>query len=186
MRRAAPILLATAAVAGCGNDPTRPPDVVTPEDPQGTRTVRAADGRIRFTAPANWPDLPRDRTRVAGIRSRTATVAVWRYRRTEPLPATASALREARTRLLERVRLRDPRFRLRSSRVTRRGGARAIEIVGRESIGGSPFDVRSAHLFSGGAEVVVDAYARPRDFARVDAGVFVPLLRSLRVGRRRA
>jgi hypothetical protein len=43
--------------------------------------------------------------------------------------------------------------------------------------------VRSTHLYAYGAELVVDAYAPPGEFARVDRRVFGPMLRSLRVQR---
>jgi hypothetical protein len=46
--------------------------------------------------------------------------------------------------------------------------------------------VRSTHIFSHGAEVVVDAYAPPRFFPKVDKTAFKPLLRSLRVTKPRA
>jgi hypothetical protein len=173
--RAALACLAAALLAGCGNPRTRPPETVVPEAPLGARQVRL-DG-IRFTAPVNWPDLPAQGDRLGGIRSRTATLAVWRYPRTEPLPSTRAALEQVRGLLEGQVRRRDPGFRLRSSRLLRDG----IELVGRQTIAGLPFDVRSRHLFRHGAEVVVDAYARPADFARVDATVFEPLLRSLRL-----
>jgi hypothetical protein len=41
--------------------------------------------------------------------------------------------------------------------------------------------VRSTHLFDRGTEIVIDAYAPPGDFARVDRSVFQPLIRSVRL-----
>ena len=181
MRRLA-VCLAAAALAGCGNRATPVPETVTPEQPAGSRVVRLPAAGVRFTAPFNWSDLPAQGVRVGGIRSRTATVAVWRYPRSEPLPATRAALEQVQGLLADRVRKRDATFRLRSSEVVRHGGARGIELVGRQTIAGLPYEVRSAHLFADGAEVVVDAFARPGDFARVDGAVFRPLLRSLRLG----
>jgi hypothetical protein len=181
--RAVLLLVAAVLLSACGNEPTPPPDTRTPDPPRGTREVTVQGTGIRFTAPFNWPDLQREGLRVGGIQNKRATVAIWRYPRSEPLPATGLAVREAEKRLVQRVRSRDPRFALRTSQVARRGGARAIELVGSQTIGGLPFGVRSAHIFHAGDEIVVDAYAPPEDFDRVDRTVFVPLLDSLRLSR---
>jgi hypothetical protein len=178
------LLALVPAVAGCGNRRTQPPDVITPDAPQGTREVRLKG--VRFTAPFNWQDLPALGLRAGGIQSNTATVAVWRYPRSEPLPASSAALDEVEGLLVERVKRRDATFELRSSSTGRLAGARAIQLVGRQTIAGLPFGVRSAHVFAAGTEIVVDAYARPQDFAALDASVFRPLLRSLKLDRPRA
>ena len=167
--------------AGCGNERTPVPDVVTPDPPRGTRVVEIRAAGVRFSAPFNWPDLQPQGQRVGGIQNKRATLAVWRYPRTEPLPRTAAELREARRLLIERVKRRDPTFVLRSSRTLRRGGARTIELVGRQTVAGLPFEVRSAHVFHAGAEIVVDAFAPPEHFARVDRTVFAPLLDTLKL-----
>jgi hypothetical protein len=182
VRRAAlAVPLAVLALTGCGNDRTPVPDVSHADPPRGYRKVVLKDAGVRFTAPFNWQNLDPQGRRAGGIRSKTATLAVWRYPRSEPLPATESALEEVKGLLVDRVKARDPSFELRSSRVTRRGGADAIELVGSQEIAGLPFDVRSTHVFKAGAEVVLDAYAPPADFARVDRTVFRPVLKSLRV-----
>jgi hypothetical protein len=175
------MLLAAAIIAGCGTSRTTVPDVRTPDAPQGARAVRLGHAGVRFRAPVNWADLPGQGARAGGIQSRTATVAVWRYPRSEPLPATAAALDAARARLIERIKQRDGSFQVQGDRSLRLAGARAIEVTGRATIAGLPFRVRSTHLFKRGAEVVVDAYASPADFDRVDATVFRPLLQSLRL-----
>jgi hypothetical protein len=174
-------MLAALAVGGCGNARATVPDTTTPELPQGTKVTRIERAGVRFTAPANWPGLTPAGRLAGGIQSRTATVAVWRYPRSEPLPADDAALREVRGLLEARVRHRDPTFRLRSSRLVHRGGARGIELVGTQTIAGRPVGVRSSHVFSRGAELVIDAYAPPAQFARLDAAVFRPLLRSLKL-----
>jgi hypothetical protein len=177
------LVLVLALPAGCGNEPTPAPDTRTPDAPRGTREVSLQGTGISFTAPFNWPDLQRQGLRVGGIQNKRATVAIWRYPRSEPLPASDGAVGEAQKRLVDRVRRRDPRFEVRSSTIARRGGARAIEVVGRQTIGGLPFGVRSSHIFHAGDEIVVDAYAPPEDFDRVDRTVFEPLLDSLRLSR---
>ena len=180
MRRPLVPLFAALAVAGCGNARAVAPDTTTPEAPIGTKLTILDRAGVRFTSPANWPDLARQGARAGGIRSGIATVAVWRYERTEPLPQDAAALRAVRDLLVARVEARDPTFKLRSARLVRRAGARGIEMLGRQTIDGRRVGVRSSHLFTRGGEVVVDAYAPPGEFARVDAQVFRPLLRSLR------
>jgi hypothetical protein len=147
--------------------------------------VRLPKAGIRFTAPFNWPDLTPTGTMVGGIRNKRATVAVWRYPRSEPLPATRKALEEVEKLLMERVKRRDPTFQATGTSFPRRDGARSIELVGRQTIAGLPFGVRSAHIFAEGAEIVFDAYAPPEHFERVDRTVFQPLLESLRLSRPR-
>lgn len=183
MRRLAAIGLLAALLAGCGETRTRPLDVEHADAPIGSRPVSLPGAGVTFTAPQNWRDVAAAPPLAGGIRSKTATVAVWRYPRTEPLPRRAAALRAARTRLVERVRQRNPTFAVASSQVRRRGGAPAVELTGRQTIGALPYEVRSSHLFKAGAEVVVDAYAPPGDFARVDRTVFKPLLASLKVAK---
>ncbi|MEA2126192.1 MAG: hypothetical protein QOI80_2974 [Solirubrobacteraceae bacterium] len=181
MRRLAPIALLALIAAGCGDQRTRPPDVEHPDAPTRFEAVTLDGTGVRLTRPVNWIALAPHPPLEGGARSKTATVAVWRYPRTEPLPRTDAALEEAKTRLLDRVRQRNPTFVLRTSQVTRIAGARAIQLTGRETVAGFDYDVRSAHLFKAGAEIVVDAYAPPEDFPRVDATVFQPVLERLEV-----
>jgi hypothetical protein len=181
VRRALPVLLLITVLTGCGYQRTAVPDVRHADAPAGTREVDLEAAGVAFTAPRNWADLGAQGPRVGGIQSKTATLAIWRYPRTEPLPRTSEELRAAMVRLEDRVRERDATFRLRDSTVTRRGGADAIELLGRATIAGLPFGVRSTHVFKGGYEVVLDAYAPPERFDRLDADVFQPLLRSLEV-----
>lgn len=182
MCRLAPLaLLAALLAAGCGEERTRVPDVAHALPPAGFTPFAVPGTGVSFDRPKNWIELDPAPPLAGGVRSRTATVAVWRYPRAEPLPRGRSALDQARARLLDRVRARNPTFAVRTSVVTHLGGARGIELTGRQRIGGFTYDVRSAHLFKARAEVVIDAYAPPADFARVDATVFEPLLRSLRV-----
>lgn len=175
MRRLLAITIAAAALAGCGNARTQPPNVDDPLAPQGRKTLRLDGAGISFRAPANWEDLGSVGSLAGGVRSRTATVAMWRYPRTEPLPADRTELAAARDRLVGRIRAADPTFELDRQRLSRRG----IVLLGRQTVAGVPVGIRSVHLFRHGAEVVVDAYAPPEDFDRVDSSVFQPLLETL-------
>ena len=180
MRRAVLIALAVVLLAGCGESRTRVPDLRSAMAPEGTREQDVAG--VTFQRPGNWRPLDPAPPMEGGVRSNTATVAIWRYPRTEPLPADDAALERARTALLDRVRARNPTFAVRTSELTRLGRARGIQLTGRQTVAGLDYDVRSLHVFSDGAEVVVDAYAPSADFARVDRTVFGPLFASLRIG----
>ena len=171
--------------AGCGNDRTKPPDTQVPDPPAGERTDRYPKAGITFTSPANWPQLQEQGLRVGGIQNKRATLAIWRYPRSEPLPDSEAELKEVERLLIERVKVRDPTFTLERSTRRRRGGARAIELVGRQTAAGRPYGVRSSHVFFEGHEMVFDGFAPPEHFARVDATVFVPLLDSLKLRRPR-
>ncbi len=173
------LLVLILVVAGCGEERKTPVDVAHADPPRGFRES-TVEG-ISFTRPANWKDLDPAPPLAGGVRSKTATVAVWRYPRTEPLPADDAALEQAKTALVDRVRQRNPTFAVRTSEVKDLGDGRGIELTGSQTVAGFPVDVRSAHVFESGAEVVVDAYAPPRDFPRVDRTVFVPLIASLKV-----
>jgi hypothetical protein len=181
VRRLAPLALAAALVVGCGEERTRPPDIAHAVPPEPRVGVHLRGQGIRYRRPRNWEQLPAAGSLVGGVTSRTATVAVWRYPRTEPLPQDDAALERVETLLLDRVRQRNPTFTLRESDITRVAGAPAIVLVGSQAAGGFAYDVRSAHVFKAGAEVVVDAYAPSADFAQLDRKVFRPLLASLEV-----
>lgn len=182
-----PLLVLAALLAciaqGCGNDRTKPPETQVPDAPQGERVDRYPKAGIRLTAPANWPQLQAQGLRIGGLQSRRATLAIWRYARSEPLPRGDAELERVEQLLVERVKRRDPTFQLRESKRVRRGGAPAIELVGRQTIAGLPYGVRSSHVFFAGHEIVLDGYAPPEHFARVDRTVFVPVLESLRLTR---
>lgn len=170
--------------AGCGNDVTRPPETRSPDPPAGTRVVNLPAAGLKFTAPFNWPDVQAlDPSMVFGIQNKRATIAFWRYPRSEPLPETKEVLEEVQGLLVERVKRRDPGFVLEQASYPRRDGERSIELLGKQTIAGLPFRVRSAHVFAHGAEYVVDAFAPPEHFERVDRTVFVPLLKSLKLSK---
>jgi len=179
-------VLLACVVAGCGNDRTKPPETQAPDPPAGERVDRFPKAGITFTAPVNWPQMQAQGQRIGGIQSKRATLAIWRYARSEPLPDTDAELEEVEQLLIERVKRRDPTFTLQESRRLRRGGARAIELVGRQTAAGLPYGVRSSHVFFAGHEIVFDAYAPPEFFARVDETVFVPLFESLKLRRPRS
>jgi hypothetical protein len=182
MRRPLLVLTATVALTGCGNQRAAVPDTATPGPPLGTNAATYPQAGLRFGAPAGWHVEPGQAPLVTTITTGRAAVAVWRYPRTEPLPVTTRALEQAKSALLAAAAARDATFAPQGARVTRVDGRRAVEVRGTETVEGARRAVRSTHVFAFGAEVVVDASAPPRDFARVDRQVFGPLVRSLHLG----
>ena len=175
-------LLATSS-AGCGNDRVKPSNVATPGPPIGHFDVSYPKFGIEFTAPQGWHVTEGSGPLVTTVQTGQATVAIWRYPREEPLPATAAAMRRARKELIAAAKRRDRTFKVGTSRILRIRHAPAIQLVGRENVGSSRHRVRSTHIFAHGAEVVVDSYAPPKYFQRVDKQVFKPLLKSLKVSK---
>jgi hypothetical protein len=183
MRRALIATTATVLLAGCGNERTPAPDVATPGPPIGTTPARYPQHGIAFAAPGGWKVSPGTAPLVATVQTGQATVAVWRYPRAEPLPRSKAHLSAARDALVAAAQARDATFKPIKTALTKVNGAPAVQVRATETIDGQPRTVRSTHIYKRGAEVVVDAYAPQKDFVRVDAQVFRPLLRSLRITR---
>jgi hypothetical protein len=175
------IILACLVLAGCGNQQQRPPAVGPPAQPNGATPVAFDRDGVRFAAPGGWHVQPGTAPLVATVQSGTAMVAVWRYPRTEPLPASRDQLTQARDLLLQAAKARDATFKALKSAITKLGSHPAIQVRGTETVSGQPRTVRSTHVYAFGAEVVVDAYAPADVFARIDRAAFVPLVRSLKL-----
>jgi hypothetical protein len=182
VRRAILVLLGAgaAALAGCGDARTPPPDMARPAAPTGYKTVRfAALGLALRRVPANWLVQGGQPPLVATISSGTATLAVWRYPRTQPLPRTHAELKRALGALLAAVSGRPGNFRALRARVTRVAHQPALMLLGVQTIDGNERETRSAHVYAYGSELVLDAYAPAAWFAAADRGAFVPIVRSL-------
>jgi hypothetical protein len=176
------LVLGCSALAGCGNARTPPPNLSIALAPSGFARQTFPSAGVRLRAPIDWQVQPGSPPLVVAVRSGLASIAVWRYPRTQSLPATGAQLRPALKRLVAMVRARDATFALASAGVVTVGGRRALQLRGLETIDGQRREVRSTHLYAYGAEVVVDAYAPPSQFRQVDKRVFHPLLRGLRLG----
>jgi hypothetical protein len=177
------VIAAAMFVAGCGNERVKAPDVATPGPPIGHVDVAYPKFGIEFVAPKGWHVTEGSGTLVTTVQTGQATAAIWRYPREEPLPATAAAMRRARKELIAAAKRRDKTFKVGTSRILRLRHNRAIQLVGRENIGGKRYRVRSTHIFAHAAEIVLDEYAPPQYFSRVDKEVFKPLLKSLRISK---
>ena len=185
MRRRTAAACAAALVActsaGCGRERIEPPDTVRPAAPVGSAPEAFPQAGLFLDRPANWPFQPGRAPLVASASSGTATVALWRYPRTEPLPRARDALEAAQGRLEEAVKTRDPSFELDGSKRVEVDGAPGIELRGTETVAGRRRRVRSTHVYAKEAEVVLDAYAPQEEFERLDGEVFEPIVQSLRI-----
>jgi hypothetical protein len=181
VRRALMSLAAAVLLAGCGNDRTAAPDVGLIKAPNRFATVSYPAHGVSLRVPVNWRKEKGDGARVATVSAGFGQITVWRYARDEPLPVTRTHLDNARKALIAQVQARDPSFDVGSSRIILRRGLRAVEIVGLGTIQGVRRRARSLHVYGRGAEVVVDAFAPPREFPRVDKQTFRPALRSLKL-----
>jgi hypothetical protein len=181
-------LVAGAAVllGGCGNDRTPVPELGLIPPPKGFRETPYAAQGVAFKAPTNWRvvEAEGDDKQLATVAMGDAQVGIWRYVRDEPLPETRDQLAAARQALVAQIESRDPTFKLTSTRLVQKPGLRGVEVVGVGTNLSNPKiqrSMRSLHAYGHGVEVVMDAFAPPREFARVDKQTFGPMARSLRL-----
>jgi hypothetical protein len=170
-----------ALLSGCGNRRVHPPDVSLPLPPNGVHAIGYPKAGLALKVPNSWRSEEGMSPLVASIASGTATVALWRYPRTEPLPAGAAAFQTAKRALVRAAQARDRTLKVAHARVIRFHGRPALEIVGVETAGDQRRMVRSTHVFRQGSEVVVEALAPPAIFAGLERKVFDPLLASLKI-----
>jgi hypothetical protein len=178
------LLLLAAVLGGCGNERTPVPDLGVVPAPKAFREAFFDEQGVRFKAPTNWRVVPGESPQVATVGIGTAQIAVWRYPRTEPLPETRAQLNAAREALVAQIESRDPTFKLTSTRLVVKPGIRAVEVVGTGANltnSDAQRSMRSLHAYGRGAEVVMDAFAPPRDFTRIDEQTFGPVSRSLKL-----
>ena len=176
------VLAAALPAGGCGNERQPPPDVLEPAKPTGLSVVRLSRNGVRFLAPSNWIVRPGAKPLVATVSSGEATVAVWAYERSEKLPKSGKDLSGARARLISAVRKRDRTARIVGATRIHIGKIPGIELIALERVGRERRKVRSTHLYHQGFEIVVDAFAPPRSYNRVNRQVFTPLLKTLQLG----
>jgi hypothetical protein len=136
---------------------------------------------VAFQAPAGWLPTKGAAPLLATIATGEATIAIYRYVRSEALPRTPAELNAALDALVTAAKARDSTFTEIKRARLQVDGHPAVQLRGIETIVGRHRTVRSTHIYAEGAEVVVDAFAPDRDFRRVDAQVFRELLRSLRI-----
>ena len=181
MRPALLSVVAALVLGGCGNSRTAAFDTGLVPGPNAFRSLKYPAAGVTLKAPANWREVQGAPPQLATVAIGDAQIAIWRYPRSEPLPQTRSQLHAARQALVAQIESRDPTFDLTSSRLVSKRGLHAVEIVGQGTNEGERRSMRSLHAYGHGAEVVVDAFAPPKDFPRVDKETFAPVARSLRL-----
>lgn len=176
-------LLASALLTSCGNSRTTPADVSAPQQPRGVHLASYPTAGLTLRIPDNWRAEQGTSPLVTSVASGSATVAVWRYRRKEPLPKSAGAFKTAKLGLMRAAHARDKTLKLLTAKVIHFHGKPALELVGTEAVAGERRMVRSTHIFRERSEVVVEALAPPDVFAALQPTVFGPVLKSLKIKR---
>ena len=186
MRRTLLLTLPVLALAGCGSNKDTPSDTSSIQTTGPTVAVKYPDAGVAFRAPEGWRRQTGKAPLVAAVQTGQATIAVWRYPRDEQLPVTHTSLKAAKEALVGQIRKRDPSFKVQKAKLLHVGPKRAVQVLGIGTINGNPRMIRSTHIYTQKAEYVVDAYAPQTVFARVDRGVFEPVLESLEISKPRA
>jgi hypothetical protein len=148
-------------------------------------TVSLPDHGVTFERPKEWHYTPGTAPLLATLTSGEATIAIWRYPRTEPLPETEEELTAARDALVGAAKARDETFKETKAKATRAAHLPAVVIVANETVAGHARTVRSTHVYGNGGEVVVDAFAPPNMFPKLEDPIFRHVVRSLRVAQPR-
>lgn len=168
-------------LAGCGNTRIRPADTSRPVDPTSFHTVRFPTQGLSLSVPRNWTVTQAKPPLLSIFSSGSAIVAVWRFPRAAPPPASTAALNEARRELIRLSRKRDPALRVIRSSTGSSAGHPDVEVDAFQNINGQRRRVRSLHVFIPGSEVVLEQYAPPSLFHEVDHVAFSPMKRSLQI-----
>lgn len=180
VRRVPILALAASATlmfcAGCGNQ-RRAVSSKTPAPSAASKTIRVPRAGLAVAVPRNLT-VGRDVAPPAVFRASLGEpfVAAFAYSRTEQLPRTAAELAAARGRLARAVQQREPGYKLLRSNISEFDGARAVELLGRQTLSRRRFQIRSLHVFKGRAEYVLEVVAPVEQFATFDGRV-TPLLR---------
>ena len=183
MPRLARILLAIlpVLVAGCADARPQAPSLTRPVIPHQFRTLSYPQQGLSISVPEGWI-LPRThRPLVTLAASGNAVIALWRYRRSGPVPADASSLTLSRRALVAAVRAREPGLQVLGSRAILVDRRPAIVLDTLARISGLLRQVRSVHVYAPGEEVVLEEYAPTSVFALLSHSVFVPVRRSLHI-----
>jgi len=120
--RAGLLILAIGAamtLLGCSDARVAAPDITTPRPPDGTHPTAYPAAGVSLQVPNSWRAEQGTSPLVASIASGTATVAIWRYPRTEPLPKKPKTLRAAKDALVGAAHKRDRTLRISRAAVVR-------------------------------------------------------------------
>jgi hypothetical protein len=181
---ATPLMLAAAVagpLAGCGNEKGKAPDLESVRPAFSFVPEAFPALGVSFERPKDWLFAKGTPPLLATISAGRVTIAVWRYPRTEPLPSTPAELNTARDALIGAAQARDKTFKVVKAKGTRAARNPAVVVIADETVAGQPRRVRSTHVYAHGGEVVIDAFAPPRDYPKVEDDVFRKIVRSLRL-----
>ena len=174
------LLLPALTLASCGNERTEAPaSRVAGEDP--VKRVKFPRYGVEVSVPTTASVQRTARPGVFRLSVGQPLVSMFAYRRREEIPRRRRDLRVARRRLVKEVERRDPDYELDSSRLTELDGAKAIELVGDQTISRGRLRTRSVHVYKRDAEYVIELLAPPAEFERTNREIFEPLLRSLKL-----
>jgi hypothetical protein len=181
LRPLAAVCLLALALTGCGNEKSTI-DELAAEPSAKTRKLDYPDVGMSLELPRNLnvKEVGRPGVFRAALGSQ-AVVSAFAYRRREQLPANERELEQALKRLERAAEKRSRSFALRDSRTTEVAGARAVELLGDQTLSQGRLRTRSLHVYEGKAEYVIELLAAPKDFERLDRALFGLIRRSLEV-----
>lgn len=173
-------LLATLA-AGCGNERTPVSELAVVSPSAQTTTFDYPSAGLSLDLPRNFRVEEAKRPGVFRATFGGSVLAAYAYRRREELPDSQRELDQALQRLKKAAQERSPSLRIARSRTLEVNGARAVELLGSQTISRARVRTRSLHIFKDQAEYVIELLAPPRDFEKLDARVSEAIDDSLEV-----
>lgn len=173
-------LLATLA-AGCGNERSQVSELAAVSPSAQTITFDYPAAGLSLDLPRNFRVEKAKRPGVFRATFGGSVLAAYAYRRREELPGSQRELEIALKRLRKAAQERSPSLRIAQSRTLEVNGARAVELLGSQTISRARLRTRSLHIFKGRAEYVIELLAPPRDFEKLDARVSEAIDDSLEV-----
>ena len=171
-------MLGAVALAGCGNEPSKPPTVTTPKAAFGWVDQAIPTAGVKFQRPSAWRYRPGTPPLLATMSSGLTTIALWRYPRDEQLPESLAELTTAKDALVAAAQARDKTFKVIKAKGTRAAHQPAVVIIADETVAGQPRRVRSTHIYTHGAEYVVDAFAPVDQYETVETPIIIELVRT--------
>lgn len=173
--------VATLSLAACGNERGQPPDLDRLGRPGATEEF--VSSAVRFRHPSSWLAQATDPPQYAQLASGGALAAVYAYPRSD-LGTDPASVAAARRRVVESLHRRAPGFLVERTRVVEVDGSPAVEVRGRGKVAGEQVESRSVHIYKPAVEWVIDAYARPAQFAEANRVAFDPMLASIELSGR--
>lgn len=181
MRAWSGLLILGLLLAGCGSRPRAVPQLSGPAAPQGFHLTTYNAAGLRLAEPRSWTTTSENPPLVTVISSGGAVISLWRYHRPGTLPASKGQLHQAYRRLIAAARRRQPKLHVQAAGLQAVDGHPAVVLDATDPIHSTQERVRSVHVFTPAGEVVLEEYAPPSVFQRVDRQVFEHVWRSLAI-----